>query len=111
MNSKFLQISEDLIKNSQDNGEMSFIFKTKIHAILVFNIFGNKKITFEDLCKNLDSVASRTTIQSILIDGVDKDYLSKEVDQKDKRKKYYNCNNLKEVITKSFQRNKLIFTS
>ena len=111
MNSKFLQISEDLIKNSQDNGEMSFIFKTKIHAILVFNIFGNKKITFEDLCKNLDSVASRTTIQSILIDGVDKDYLSKEVDQKDKRKKYYNCNNLKEVITKWFQRNKLIFTS
>ncbi|MBD1137002.1 hypothetical protein IDH35_05315 [Pelagibacterales bacterium SAG-MED49] len=111
MNSKFLQISEDLIKNSQDNGEMSFIFKTKIHAILVFNIFGNKKITFEDLCKNLDSVASRTTIQSILIDGVDKDYLSKEVDQKDKRKKYYNCNNLREVITKWFQRNKLIFTS
>ena len=111
MNSKFLQISEDLIKNSQDNGEMSFIFKTKIHAILVFNIFGNKKITFEDLCKNLDSVASRTTIQSILIDGVDKDYLSKEVDQKDKRKKYYNCNNLREVINKWFQRNKLIFTS
>ena len=111
MNSKFLQISEDLIKNSQDNGEMSFIFKTKIHAILVFNIFGNKKITFEDLCKNLDSVASRTTIQSILIDGVNKDYLSKEVDQKDKRKKYYNCNNLREVINKWFQRNKLIFTS
>jgi len=111
MNSKLLQISEDLIKNSQDNGEMSFIFKTKIHAILVFNIFGNKKITFEDLCKNLDSVASRTTIQSILIDGVDKDYLSKEVDQKDKRKKYYNCNNLREVITKWFQRNKIIFTS
>ena len=111
MNSKFLQISEDLIKNSQDNGEMSFIFKTKIHAILVFNIFGNKKITFEDLCKNLDSVASRTTIQSILIDGVDKDYLSKEVDQKDKRKKYYNCNNLKSVINEWFQRNKLIFTS
>ena len=111
MNSKLLKISEDLIKNSQDNGEMSFIFKTKIHAILVFNIFGNKKITFEDLCKNLDSVASRTTIQSILIDGVDKDYLSKEVDQKDKRKKYYNCNNLREVITKWFQRNKIIFTS
>ena len=111
MNSKFLQISEDLIKNSQDNGEMSFIFKTKIHAILVFNIFGNKKITFEDLCKNLDSVASRTTIQSILIDGVDKDYLSKEVDQKDKRKKYYNCNNLREVITKWFHRNRVIFSS
>ena len=111
MNSKFLQISEDLIDNSRDKGEISYIFKTKINAIIVFNIFGNKKITFEDLCKNLTSVASRTTIQSILIDGVNKDYLSKEVDINDKRKKYYNCNNLREVINKWFQRNKLIFTS
>ena len=111
MNSKFLQISEDLIKNSHDNGEMSYIFKTKVHAIIVFQIFGNKKITFEDLCKNLVSVASRNNIKYILIDSVNKDYLSKEVDQKDKRKKYYNCNNLREVITKWFQRNKLIFTS
>ena len=111
MNSKFLQISEDLIKNSHDNGEISYIFKTKVHAIIVCQIFGNKKITFEDLCKNLTSVASRTTIQSILIDGVNKDYLSKEVDKKDKRKKYYNCNNLREVITKWFHRNRVIFSS
>ena len=111
MNSKFLQISKDLINNSRDKGEISYIFKTKVHAIIVFQIFGNKKITFEDLCKNLVSVASRTTIQSILIDGVNKDYLSKEVDKKDKRKKYYNCNNLKSVINEWFHRNKLIFTS
>ena len=111
MYSKILKISKDLIDHSHNKDELSYIFKTKIHAIIVFNIFGNKKITFEDLCKNLTSVASRTTIQSILIDGVNKDYLSKEVDQKDKRKKYYNCNNLREVITKWFQRNKLIFTS
>ncbi len=111
MNSKFLQISEDLINNSNTKGEMSYIFKTKIHSIIVFNIFGNRKITFEDLCKNLTNVASRTTIQSILIDGVNKDYLSKEVDKKDKRKKYYNCNNLREVITKWFHRNRVIFSS
>ena len=111
MNSKFLQISKDLIKNSHNKGEISYIFKTKVHAIIVFNIFGSEKITFEDLCKNLVSVTSRTTIQSILIDGVNKGYLSKEVDQKDKRKKYYNCNNLREVIIKWFERNKLIFTS
>ena len=109
MNSKFLQISEDLIKNSHDNGEMSYIFKTKVHAIIVFQIFGNKKITFEDLCKNLVSVASRTTIQSILIDGVNKNYLSKEVDKKDKRKKYYNCNNLKDTLQRWYMNNKSIF--
>ena len=111
MNKKFLQISKNLIEASHDKNALSYIFKTKVHAIIVFQIFGNKKITFEDLCKNLTSVASRTTIQSILIDGVNKDYLSKEVDQKDKRKKYYNCNNLREVINKWFQRNKLIFSS
>ena len=109
MNSKFLQISKDLINNSRDKGEISYIFKTKVHAIIVFQIFGNKKITFEDLCRNLVTVASRTTIQSILIDGVNKNYLSKEVDQKDKRKKYYNCNNLKDTLDKWYKNNKSIF--
>ena len=111
MKKKFLQISNDLIRSSLSKNELAFIFRTKIHAIIVFNIYGSEKITFEDLCKNLVSVASRTTIQSILIDGVNKNYLSKEVDKNDKRKKYYNCNNLKSVINEWFQRNKLIFTS
>ena len=106
---KFLQISNDLIKNSLSKDELAFIFRTKIHAIIVFNIFGSEKITFEDLCKNLNSVASRTTIQSILIDGVNKNYLSKEVDKKDKRKKYYNCNDLKDTLDKWYKNNRSIF--
>jgi len=109
MNSKFLQISKDLIKNSRAKGEISYIFKTKVHAIIVFQIFGSEKITFEDLCTNLNSVASRTTIQSILIDGVNKNYLSKEVDKKDKRKKYYNCNDLKDTLDKWYKNNRSIF--
>lgn len=72
MNSKLLQISEDLINNSQDNGEISHIFKTKILAIKVFKVFENKRITFEVLCQNLVSVESRITIQSILMDGIKK---------------------------------------
>ena len=87
MKKKFLKISNDLIKNSLNKGPLAYIFKTKIHAILVFNIFGSEKITFENLCRNLDSVASRTTIQSILIEGVSKNYLLKETDKNDKRKK------------------------
>ena len=109
MNSKFLQISEDLIKNSQDNGEMSFIFKTKIHAILVFTIFGSGKVTFEDLCNKLSSVASRTTIQSILNDGVNRDYLTKSIDQKDKRKKYFSCNNIKNELDLWYKKNNEIY--
>ena len=109
MKKKFLQISNDLIKSSLSKNELAFIFRTKIHAIIVFNIFGSEKITFEDLCKNLNSVASRTTIQTILIDGVNKNYLSKEVDKKDKRKKYYNCNNLKDTLDKWYKNNRSIF--
>ena len=74
MKKKFLKISNDLIKNSLNNGPLAFIFRTKIHAILVFTIYGSEKITFESISKNLDSVASRTTIQSILIEGGKKDY-------------------------------------
>ena len=109
MKKKFLKISNDLIKNSQDKGPLAYIFKTKIHAILVFNIFGSEKITFENLCRNLVNVASRTTIQSILIDGVKKNYLLKEIDKNDKRKKYYTCVNLKDSLDQWYKNNKLIF--
>ena len=109
MKKKFLKISNDLIKNSLNNGPLAYIFKTKIHAILVFNIFGSEKITFENLCRNLDSVASRTTIQSILTEGVDKNYLLKEIDKNDKRKKYYNCVNLKDTLDEWYKNNKSIF--
>ena len=111
MYSNILKISKDLIGHCHNKDELSYIFKTKIHAIIVFQIFGNKRITYEDLCKNLIDVASRTTIQSILIEGVDRKYLVKEINQKDKRKKYYNCDNLKAVINEWFQRNKKIFNS
>ena len=109
MKKKFLKISNDLIKNSLDNGPLAFIFRTKVHAIIVFNIYGSEKITFENLCRNLDSVASRTTIQSILNEGVNNNYLSKEVDKNDKRKKYYSCTNLKDTLVDWYKNNKSIF--
>ena len=86
MKKKFLQISNDLIKNSLNNGPLAYIFKTKVHAIIVFNIFGSEKITFENLCKVLDKSMSRSTIQSILIEGVKRNYISKTINVEDKRK-------------------------
>ena len=109
MNKKFLQISNNLIEASHDKNALSYIFKTKIHAILVFTIFGSGEITFEDLCNKLSSVASRTTIQSILNDGVNRDYLTKSIDQKDKRKKYFNCNNIKSELDLWYKKNNEIY--
>ena len=77
--------------------------------IRVFNIFGSEKITYENLFNNLNLVASRTTIQSILIDEVNKNYLSKIVDKDDKRKKYYSCINLKVTLENWYKNNKSIF--
>ena len=109
MKKKFLRISNYLIKNSLNKGPLGFIFRTKIHAIIVFNIYGSEKLTYENLCKNLTNVASRTTIQSILIDGVNKGYLLKDTDINDKRKKYYNCINLKNILDVWYKDNKSIF--
>ena len=82
----------------------------------------DKLIKFND-SMNIKSIVITSSNQSksikknidyIIHDKLDenfKNYLSKEVDQKDKRKKYYNCNNLKLVINEWFQRNKIIFNS
>ena len=109
MNKNFLKIAENLIAHSKDKNALAFIFKTKVHAIMVFYIYGSKKITFENLCSAINGTASRSTIQSILIEGVKKSYISKITNIKDKRQKYYNCNNLHTLLEKWFLENKAIF--
>ena len=111
MNKKFLKIAKDLIYHSTDKGALAFIFKTKSHAIIIFYVFGSQKITFENLCKVLDKSISRSTVQSILIEGVKRNYFSKTINIVDKRKKYYDCNKLKPVLQKWFEQNKTIFNS
>ena len=111
MNKKFLKIAKDLIYHSTDKGALAFIFKTKSHAMIIFYVFGSQKITFENLCKVLDKSMSRSTIQSILIEGVKLNYISKTINVEDKRKKYYDCNKLKPILQKWFDQNKVIFNS
>ena len=111
MNKKFLKIAKDLIYHSTDKGALAFIFKTKGHAMIIFYVFGSQKITFENLCKVLDKSMSRSTIQSILIEGVKRNYISKTINVEDKRKKYYDCNKLKPTLQKWFDQNKAIFNS
>lgn len=64
---------------------------------------------FGDLCEKLSRVASRSTIQAILIDGVDRTYLSKSIDQNDKRKKYFSCENIKGELDLWYKNNKAIY--
>ena len=95
--------------SNNDAGELSFIFKTKVHVIIIFYIYGREKITFENLCKITKSTVSRTTIQSILMEGVKLGYLKKTIDKDDRRKKYYSCEFLKPILEKWHNQQQKIF--
>ena len=36
MKNKFVKIANDLVDHVNDAGELSFIFKTKVHVIIIF---------------------------------------------------------------------------
>ena len=109
MRKKFSKIANDLVSHVNDSKELSFIFKSKIHVIIIFYIYGYEKITFEDLCKVTNSTVSRTTIQNILSEGVKLGYLKKNVDKEDKRKKYFSCEQLKPILEKWHNQQQKIF--
>ena len=109
MRKKFSKIANDLVSHVNDSNELSFIFKSKIHVIIIFYIYGYEKITFEDLCKVTNSTVSRTTIQTILSEGVKLGYLKKFIDKDDKRKKYFSCEQLKPVLDKWHNQQQRIF--
>lgn len=109
MKNKFLKIGNDLVSHVHDTGALSFIFKTKIHFIIVCYIYGSNHITFENLCKITQSTVSRTTIQSILLEGVKLGYFKKTIDKSDKRKKYFSCESLSPVLEKWHSRQQKIF--
>ena len=107
----WIENTSDIIQFTYRFNRHAFIFKTKSHAMIIFYVFGSQKITFENLCKVLDKSMSRSTIQSILIEGVKRNYISKTINVEDKRKKYYDCNKLKPILQKWFDQNKTIFNS
>ncbi len=110
MKNTFVKLANDLISFTSEEGGYSFVFKTKIHAIIVFLIYGHEKITFEEICSKTTAVVSRTTIQSILIDGVKLGYLNKIPDKKDNRKKYYTCAILKPILEKWHNHQQKLFS-
>ena len=57
----------------------------------------------------LNSAVSRTTIQTILSEGVKSGFLKKFVDKNDKRKKYFSCDQLKPILEKWHNEQQKIF--
>ena len=80
-----------------------FLFKSILHHVISLEIYENNKlngISFEAICANIPkSIGSRSSIQSILNDALEKNIFIKEQSKTDKRiKKYYLSSNFLNTI-------------
>ena len=80
-----------------------FLFKSILHHVISLEIYENNRsngISFETICANIPkSIGSRSTIQSILNEALEKNIFVKEQSQSDKRiKNYYLSNNFLDMI-------------
>jgi len=84
-----------------------FYYETRLHSVIVLEISlaslnKDHPVSFEYLCENIPKkLGKRTTIQTILNEGVRKGYFLKIKSQKDQRVKFYTLeNNSLEIIEK-----------
>ena len=80
-----------------------FLFKSILHHVISLEIYENNKlngISFETICANIPkSIGSRSSIQSILNEDLEKNIFVKEQSESDKRiKNYYLSNNFLDMI-------------
>jgi hypothetical protein len=72
-----------------------FYYETRLHSVIVLEISlaslnKNHPVSFEYLCETIPKkLGKRTTIQTILNEGLRKGYFLKTLNEKDKRVKFY----------------------
>ena len=112
----FSEIFSDLHRSSfkHENPLESFLFNTKYHIVIMFYIASQKgsKSTLEEICYNVSpKVISRSTIQNILKEGVNINFLKKEISEKDKRSKFYKLTDgAVDLLEKWAHRQKKVFS-
>ena len=80
-----------------------FLFKSILHHVISLEIYENNRlngISFEAICSNIPkSIGSRSSIQSILNEALERNIFFKEQSKKDKRiKNYYLSSNFSDTI-------------
>ena len=93
-----------------------FFNKSILHNVVVMEIFYNKivnGISYEKLCINIPkTLGSRSSIQNLLNEGLDKKILVKVENKKDKRiKNYYLSEQSSELVIDWIKKQKIIFNS
>ena len=112
----FSEIFSDLHKTGfkQENPFENFLFNTKHHVVIIFYIASQpeRKSTLEEICYNVSpKIISRSTIQNILKEGVNINFLKKEVSEKDKRSKFYKLTDgAVDLLEKWAHRQKKVFS-
>ena len=104
----------DAVKSQQDPFR-KFFFSTRQHVLIIFYIASQieQKTTLEDICYNVSpKVVSRSTIQNILREGCNINFFEKEVNNKDKREKFYKLSNAANITLQDWAHNQnTIFSS
>ena len=109
---RYLMTETEIIKEKKRNIYSSFfsedyvskfLFKSILHHVISLEIYENNKlngISFETICANIPkSIGSRSSIQSILNEALEKNIFVKEQSKSDKRiKNYYLSNNFFDMI-------------
>ena len=86
-----------VVKHAATSEFRIFFYKTRANSLIILLLGSCKKTdkgySYEEICSLIPSrLASRTTILSILKDGVSLEYFSKIIDTVDKRKQIYKLN-------------------
>ncbi len=92
-----------------------FLFKSILHHVISLEIYENNRlsgISFETICANIPkSIGSRSSIQSILNEALEKNIFVKEQSKTDKRiKNYYLSNNFFNIINSWLQKEGSFFS-
>ncbi len=100
------QFLSDMLESSIDKGFAGFFYRSRASVMIVLLIIrasiNNENISFEDICETIPKfIASRTTIKTILDQGIKLKYFTKIIPVVDKRKKIYEPS----VSTKKFMVN------
>ena len=98
----------EFYQNCTKNDIRGFYYRSRLHSVIVLEIAlstfeKNNMVSFEYLCEGIPKIiGKRTTIQTILNDGIRKGYFIKNLNPNDKRIKYYNLDIMSQSIMENW---------
>ena len=106
----FTELYKDIHNSVQTQQDplRKFLFSTRQHILLIFYIASqiDQKTTLEDICYNVSpKVVSRSTIQNILKEGCNIKFFEKEINEKDRREKFYRLTNEESRVMQDWTHN------